>query len=78
MNTSMKKIFILSINIIFFQMAQGQNPKLDSANLKRMSNLILTNYQCYHDLHDLCKQIGHRLSGSPQAEQAVIWAKSVL
>ncbi len=74
----MKKIFILSICLIFFQIARGQNPKLDSANLKRMSNSILTNYQCYQDLHDLCKQIGHRLSGSPQAAQAVNWAKSVL
>ncbi|HNF72242.1 MAG TPA: M20/M25/M40 family metallo-hydrolase, partial [Chitinophagaceae bacterium] len=38
---------------------------------------ILQQYDCYTDLRYLCKQIGHRLSGSPQAEKAVQWGKSV-
>lgn len=29
-------------------------------------------------MRDLCKQIGHRISGSPQAEKAVYWGKEVM
>ena len=46
--------------------------------MKQISNHILTNYQCYNDLRYLCKHIGHRISGSPQAEQAVAWGKETL
>jgi carboxypeptidase Q len=57
---------------------QAQQPKADSAAMRRIANHILSNYQCYRDLHDLCKNIGHRLTGSPQAEQAVQWGKQVM
>jgi hypothetical protein len=57
---------------------QAQTFKADSAVLKQMSNHILTNYQCYNDLRYLCKQIGHRISGSEQAAQAVEWGKKTL
>jgi carboxypeptidase Q len=50
----------------------------DSIIIKRISDQILTNGSCYSDLKDLCKNIGHRLSGSPQAEQAVLWAEQTL
>lgn len=56
----------------------GQDMKQDSATMKKISNHILSNYQCYNDLRYLCKHIGHRISGSPQAEQAVNWGKEVL
>lgn len=56
----------------------SQDYKSDSSMLKRISNYVLENAHCYSDLHDLCKNIGHRISGSTQAEQAVYWAKKVL
>lgn len=64
--------FLLSFSV------SAQNFPSDSTTLKRMSNHILSNYSCYTDLRDLCKNIGHRLSGSPQAEKAVAWGKQVM
>jgi hypothetical protein len=34
--------------------------------------------ECYANLETLCKQIGHRLSGSPQLDSAIAWGASVL
>ncbi len=74
----MKKILYLVLLLTFQKHASAQNFKKDSATIKEMSNYILTHYECYNDLRYLCKQIGHRISGSPQAEKAVEWGKSVL
>ena len=73
----MKKCLLLAILLNFNFILVAQTYKADSAMLKRISNHVLTNYQCYNDLHDLCKNIGHRISGSPQAEEAVKWGKEV-
>jgi len=56
----------------------SQSYEEDSVRIRMMSDLILEEYDCYKDLRDLCKNIGHRISGSPQAEQAVQWSKKVL
>lgn len=72
----MKKLilsFLLSASLCY-----GQAQKKDSATIRQISNHILTHYQCYEDLRYLCKHIGHRLSGSPQADQAVEWGKKVM
>jgi carboxypeptidase Q len=75
----MKKYFsFLLLVSLFASTLSAQNYPVDSANLKRISNHILTNYTCYNDLRDLCKNIGNRLSGSAQAAQAVVWGKSVM
>lgn len=69
-----KNLFLLMLCLISLSsFAQ----KKDSAILRQMSHHILTNYSCYNDLRYLCKHIGHRLSGSPQADQAVEWGKKV-
>ena len=64
-------IFILSCS----QVSLSQQYKKDSAVLRQISNHVLQNYDCYKDLEQLCKQIGHRISGSPQAAEAVEWGK---
>lgn len=74
----MKKCLLLAILLNFNFILVAQTYKADSAMLKRISNHVLTNYQCYNDLHDLCKNIGHRISGSPQADEAVKWGKEVM
>ncbi|MBK8346069.1 MAG: hypothetical protein IPL12_23930 [Bacteroidetes bacterium] len=34
--------------------------------------------EAYDNLHDLCKNIGHRLAGSPQADMAVRWSYALM
>lgn len=67
-------LVLIAINTPTF----SQDEKKDSATMKQISNHILNNYQCYNDLRYLCKHIGHRISGSAQAEQAVAWGKETL
>ena len=43
----------------------------DSINIRKISNEVLTNGTAYENLRYLCKQVGPRLSGSPQAQLAV-------
>jgi len=49
---------------------QAQTIK-DSIIFKRISETVLSNGKAYENLRFLCKQVGPRLSGSPQAEKAV-------
>ncbi|OWY20734.1 hypothetical protein B6N25_11040 [Sphingobacteriales bacterium TSM_CSS] len=46
--------------------------------IRNIFNHILANGKCYSDLEYLCKRIGGRLSGSPQAAAAVEWGKQTL
>ena len=50
-------------------------PKSDSLAIRRLYDEALLRGQSYDNLRDLCTRIGGRLSGSPQAEQAVQWGK---
>jgi len=50
----------------------------DSLFLHSLSDEIMLHGTCYDNLHVLTKTIGHRLSGSPQAERAVQWGKKAL
>ena len=50
----------------------------DSLMMRRISDHIMLKGQCYNDLRVLCKEIGNRLSASPEAEKAVIWGKKAL
>jgi len=43
----------------------------DSIQFKKIANDIFTNSTAYENLRFLCKQVGPRLSGSPQAEKSV-------
>src|SRR6476469_11000696 len=45
----------------------------DSVFINRISNQILTNGKAYDDLRVLTKQVGGRLSGSPQMVKAEQW-----
>ena len=52
--------------------------KADSIEFKKISDEILTNGQAYNNLHELAKDIGHRLSGSEAYEKATKWAYAKL
>jgi hypothetical protein len=46
--------------------------------IRKIYDEVLTHGECYQNLAYLCSNIGGRLSGSPQAEKAVNWGKSVM
>lgn len=50
----------------------------DSATLHRISDEILLRGTCYESLRALCKNVGHRLSGSPAAAKAVQWGEAAM
>jgi len=61
-------ISFLSIN------AQAQ----DAKTIRTIYDLALTQSEAYENLRVLCKDIGHRLSGSEGADSAVVWGQKVL
>ncbi|WP_317898449.1 M20/M25/M40 family metallo-hydrolase [Aurantibacillus circumpalustris] len=73
----MKKtfIFIITFFVLYFT-ASSQNK--DSLTLRKIYDHYLTKSLCYSNLEYLTTKIGGRLSGSPQAEQAVQWAKKAM
>lgn len=52
--------------------------KIDSSNIKHFFNTALTEGQSYEWLRDLTQNIGGRLSGSPEAQQAVEWGEQLM
>lgn len=56
----------------------AQSSHADSLFIRRIYDEALTRGESYSNLRYLCKAIGHRLSGSPQAEEAVLWGEKLL
>ena len=52
--------------------------QIDSAQIKQIYNFSLTRSSCYENLRSLCKDVGHRLSGSPSAQKAVKWGYDLM
>lgn len=52
--------------------------KADSINIKHFFNKALTKGKSYEWLRDLTKNVGGRLSGSPEAQKAVDWGERVM
>lgn len=50
----------------------------DSLVMHAISNEVMLHGKCYDNLRVLCKEIGHRLSGSPQAVKAVEWGQRAM
>ncbi|SHJ48576.1 Peptidase family M28 [Hymenobacter daecheongensis DSM 21074] len=62
--------------LTFAAQAQTAAPtKTDSINIRRLYDEALLRGQSYDNLRHLTGRIGARLSGSPQAQQAVDWGK---
>lgn len=68
--------FTISVNSLFAQ-TTGVS-EANQAMVKQIFTQALTDGRCHPWLESLCKQVGHRLSGSKGAAEAVIWSKSVL
>ena len=73
---SMKKTALLFFGLCLAGTGFAQNA--DSVLLKSLSNDIMLNGKCYDNLRVLTKTIGHRLSGSPEADKAVEWGKKTM
>ncbi|MFZ5554323.1 MAG: M20/M25/M40 family metallo-hydrolase [Bacteroidota bacterium] len=71
----MKKLFPL---LFLISWLNSKSSTEDSLMLRKIYDAALTQSECYENLRYLCKKIGHRLSGSPQAQKAVEWGKSVM
>jgi carboxypeptidase Q len=52
--------------------------KIDSTHIKNFFNTALTQGKSYEWLRDLTQNIGGRLSGSPEAEKAVVWGEKLM
>ena len=63
--------FSLAASVIFILAGTVSAQNDDSATIKRISNEILAKGTAYENLRYLCKKVGPRLSGSPQAQIAV-------
>lgn len=69
---------ILSLVFILIGSIAAQAQNSDSLFIRKIYDEALVNGQSYENLRYLCKAIGHRLTGSPEAEEAVKWGKKVL
>lgn len=65
----MNKLLLLLFTIGCLQIAAQTNN--DAAIIKQLTDEALSNGKAYTNLRHLCKQVGNRISGSPQAEKAV-------
>jgi carboxypeptidase Q len=69
-----KQLTLIFLTAIFCATAQTT----DSVMVKKIYNFYLTKSNAYSNLEHLATKIGGRLSGSPQAELAVQWAKKAM
>lgn len=72
----MKKIHLVVLFLLIIHAASYA--QTDSTIMRSIADEILLHGECYNNLHELCKNIGHRLSGTKEAEKAVQWAKKEL
>lgn len=69
---------LLSI-VATFATAQTVNTTTDdSIFIRQIFDQALENGESYKNLEYLCKVVGHRLSGSQEAEEAVVWGRKVM
>ncbi|HEX2606897.1 MAG TPA: peptidase M28 family protein, partial [Flavisolibacter sp.] len=72
----MKKYLLLLLGSSCMLASKAQQD--DSAFIRKIANEILTHGKAYDDLRILTKQIGGRLSGSPQMVKAEQWGLKTL
>lgn len=72
--------FILFSTLLFASILVAQSPvvKRHSATANNIVREALGSNNSYDLLYQLCVGIGHRISGSPQAADAVAWAKNIM
>jgi carboxypeptidase Q len=71
----LKFLFLLTL-FLSSVILSAQNS--DSLTLRKIYDHYLLKSKCYSNLEHLTTKIGGRLSGSPQAEEAVLWTKKAM
>ena len=68
------------IGVVFWGgwMTLNAQTPADSLMLRTIYSEALSAGECHENLRELCKNIGHRLSGSPQLDHAVAWGADKL
>lgn len=74
----MSKHFSLIICGLLLLLNHYQAQNQDSLTLRKIFDYYLTESNCYRNLEYLSTKIGGRLSGSPEAAKAVVWAKNAM
>ena len=70
--------YFLTATLLAGSILLSAQEKKDSVKFAEISKEILNNGKSYTELHELTKNIGHRLSGSESYEKAVKWAEQKL
>lgn len=73
----MKRTILLTL-LSISTFTQGAFAQQDSIMVDKIYHESFYNGQAYDNLHHLTKQIGHRIAGSPRADKAVAWSKSIM
>jgi len=68
---------LLSVFILFCSLCL-KCQEIDSLKLREIYDFNLQQSNCYENLRSLCKDVGHRLSGSKSAQKAVEWAELLM
>ncbi len=68
-----KNAFLLCVSCLTLLTSYGQN---DSLFIRGVYDEVLTEGHAYENLRQLCKDVGHRLSGSEGAANAVKWSEA--
>lgn len=66
---------MMSLEAGFQASAQTPTAPSDSLLIRQVFNEVLSHGEAHENLRVLCKDIGHRLSGSPSADRAMAWAQ---
>ena len=74
------KIALLALGMISIEAgiqasAQTSPNSSDSLLIRQVFDEVLSHGEAHENLRVLCKDIGHRLSGSPSADRAMVWGQ---
>jgi hypothetical protein len=69
---------LLTASLFSFLFATAHSQQTDSLYLRSLATHVMNESSAYENLRFLCKKIGPRLSGSPQAQQAVLATQQML
>lgn len=63
---------------IFVSLSLSISAQDDSTTIRSIYDYFLSSSNCYSNLEHLATRIGGRISGSPQAEEAIKWTRQAM
>lgn len=74
----LRRLLVVATAVLTLQAMAQQKSTTDSVIIRKLYSEALTSTESYEHLRYLTKQIGARLSGSPQAAAAVEWSRQLM